>query len=51
MPGGDNGAFTEEDFDEDEIQQAGGNNNGGVVPGAHGRESNTDVNKSLNEGM
>lgn len=49
--GGDNGDLSDEDLDENEIQQAGGNNNGGVVPGAFGRDSDADGHKSLNEGM
>lgn len=49
--GSDNGAVSDEDLDQDEIQQAGGNNNGGIVPGAHGRDTQADGHKSLNEGM
>jgi hypothetical protein len=49
--GGDNGQLSDEDFDENEIQQAGGNNNGGIVPGAFGRDSKADGHRSLKEGM
>lgn len=49
--GGDNGSVSDEDLDEDEIQQAGGNNNGGAVPGAFGTGNKTDGHKSLSEGM
>jgi hypothetical protein len=49
--GGDNGSLSDEDLDENEIQQAGGNNKGGIVPGAHGNDSKADGHTSLNEGM
>jgi hypothetical protein len=49
--GGDNGALSDDDLDRDGIQQAGGNNNGGEVPGAFGNNDKADGHTSLNEGM
>lgn len=49
--GGDNGKLSDEDLDENEIQQAGGNNKGGIVPGAFGRDSDANGHESLSEGM
>jgi hypothetical protein len=49
--GGDNSKLSEEDLDENETQQAGGNNKGGIVPGAFGNNSKADGHRELKEGM